>query len=87
MRVTAAEFIENYGSLAYKALVEPLTITKNGQDRLVVVSAEEYGRLSRRDRRAILAEELTGAQVALIAAAKVAPQHAHLDAELFGWRG
>ena len=54
MRVTTAEFIKNYGALADKALSEPVTITKNGRDRLVVVSAEEYGRLMRRDRRAIL---------------------------------
>jgi len=35
MRVTTAEFIKNYGSLADKALLEPVTITKNGRDRLV----------------------------------------------------
>ena len=53
MRVTTAEFIKNYGSLADKALMEPVTITKNGRDRLVVVSIEEYSRLVRRDRRVI----------------------------------
>ena len=42
MRVTSAEFIENYGALAGKALVEPVTITKDGSDQLVVLSAEDY---------------------------------------------
>jgi len=41
MRVTTAEFIKNYGSLADKALTEPVTITKNGRDRLVMVSEAE----------------------------------------------
>jgi PHD/YefM family antitoxin component YafN of YafNO toxin-antitoxin module len=86
MRVTTAEFIKNYGSLADKALMEPVTITKNGRDRLVVVSAEEYSRLTRRDRRVIRAEELTEEQVALIAQAEVPPGYAHLDAEVADWR-
>jgi len=86
MRVTTAEFIKNYGSLADKALTEPVTITKNGRDRLVVVSAEEYSRLTRRDRRVIHPEDLTEEQVALIAQAEVPPEYAHLDAEAADWR-
>jgi PHD/YefM family antitoxin component YafN of YafNO toxin-antitoxin module len=53
MKVSTAEFIKNYGSLADKALTEPVTITKNGRDRLVMISAEEYLRLKRRDRRVV----------------------------------
>ena len=45
MRVSTADFIKNYGSLADTALSEPVTITKNGRDRLVVISAAEYERL------------------------------------------
>ncbi|MEA2740510.1 MAG: hypothetical protein QOH05_3817 [Acetobacteraceae bacterium] len=86
MRVTTAEFIKNYGALADKALSEPVTITKNGRDRLVVMSAEEYGRLMRRDRRAIQPEELSEQDLALIAAADVPPEHAHLDAEAADWK-
>lgn len=40
MKISTAEFIKNYGSLADKALSEPVVITKNGRDRLVVISAE-----------------------------------------------
>lgn len=86
MRVTTAEFIKNYGSLADKALVEPVTITKNGRDRLVVVSAEEYGRLARRDRRVVQPEDLTDEQAVLIAKAEVPAEHAHLNAEAADWR-
>ena len=86
MRVTTADFIKHYGSLADRALSEPLTITKNGRDRLVVLSAEEYARLKRRDRRVVQAGDLTDEEVALIAAAEVPAEHAHLDAELKDWR-
>lgn len=82
MRVPTAEFIKRYGALADRALSEPVTITKNGRDRLVLLSADEYARLKRRDRRAIAAEELNEAELQLIAAAEVPAEHAHLDAEL-----
>ena len=50
MRVTSVEFIKNYGALADKALAEPVVITKNGRDRLVMISAEEFERLTQSDR-------------------------------------
>lgn len=86
MRVTASEFIKGYGTLADQALTEPVTITEDGRDRLVVVSAEEYERLRRRDRRAFRAEELSDADIALIAGAEMGPEHAQLDEELGAWR-
>lgn len=82
MRVTTAEFIKSYGSLADRALTEPVTITKNGRDRLVLLSAEEYARLKRRDRSVLRAEDLTDAEAELIARAEAPPEHAHLDALL-----
>ncbi|RAI45151.1 type II toxin-antitoxin system prevent-host-death family antitoxin [Rhodoplanes roseus] len=86
MKVSTADFIRNFGSLSDKALSEPVTITKNGRDRLVVLSAEEYARLKRRDRRVVTLEEFTEQEVALIAEAEVPPGHEHLDAELKDWR-
>jgi len=82
VRVTTAEFIKGYGTLADKALTEPVTITKNGCDRLVLVSADEYERLRRRDRRAFRAEELSEDDIAPIAKAEVPTEYAHLDEEL-----
>jgi PHD/YefM family antitoxin component YafN of YafNO toxin-antitoxin module len=82
MRVSTAEFIKNYGTLADKALGEAVVITKNGRDRLVVVSAEEYVRLKRRDRRVFAAGELTDSQLAALEKAEVPAEFAYLDAEL-----
>ena len=86
MKVSTAEFIKNYGTLADKALVEPVVITKHGLDRLVVVSAQEYARLKRRDRRVVLLEDFTDEEMAQIANAKPAPEDIALDVELKDWR-
>lgn len=85
MKISTAEFIKNYGSLADKALSEPVVITKNGRDRLVVISAEEYARLKRRDRRVVRLEDFTDEELALIARAEVPAEYAHLDDELKDW--
>lgn len=86
MRVSTADFIKNYGTLADKALQEAVTITKNGRDRLVMISAEEYSRLKRRDRRVVKLEDFTEEEMALIAATEPAPEDAAVDAELRGWQ-
>jgi len=85
MKVSTAEFIKNYGALADKALSEPVTITKNGRDRLVMISADEYARLKRRDRRVVRLEDFSEEEMALIARADVPAEYAHLDAELKDW--
>ena len=86
MKISTAEFIKNYGTLADKALVEPVFITKNGRERLVVISAEEYARLKRRDRRVVRLEDFTDEEMALIGGAGSSPDDAHLDAELKDWK-
>ena len=86
MKVTTADFIKNYGTLADKALSEPVTITKNGRDRLVLVSADEYARLKRRDRRVVRLEDFTEDEMALTARAQARGEDAHLDAELKDWK-
>ena len=50
--VTSADFQRNIGLYQDEALRKPVTITKNGRPRTVLISAEEYERLKRRDRHA-----------------------------------
>jgi len=83
--VSTADFISQYGQFADRALSEPLTITQDGQDHLVLLSADEYERLKRRDRRVVAAGELTDAEVALIEKAEVPAEYAYLDEELKDW--
>ncbi len=57
-KVTASEFQQAFGMLSDKARHEPIVITKHGRDSLVVMSAEEWARLERRDRKVGLATDL-----------------------------
>ncbi len=86
MKVSTAELVRNFGPLSDKALTEPLTITKNGRDRLVLLSVEEYERLKRPGRVAIRAGALTEEERAAIAAAEVPAEYAALDEELKDWK-
>jgi len=42
MRVSVKELLRNFSLLSDKALNEPVIITKNGRDRLVLLSVDEY---------------------------------------------
>jgi prevent-host-death family protein len=86
MKISSAEFQRNFGVLSDYALKEPLTITSEGRDRLVLLSVEEYDRLKRRDRRVVRLEDFTEEEMALIAHAEVPPEFAYLDDELKDWR-
>lgn len=86
MKVSSAEFIKNYGTLSDKALQEPVTITRNGRERLVLISTEEYGRLRASYRRAIRVEDLSDEEMELIAKAEVPAEYAYLDEILEDWK-
>ncbi len=81
-KVTASEFQDAFGRLSDKARHEPVVITKHGKDSLVVMSADEWARLKRRDRRVGLTTELPEEWVEAVRNAKVPDEFAHLDAEL-----
>jgi prevent-host-death family protein len=83
--VTSAEFHRNIGTYQDIALTKTVTITKNGRERTVLISAEEYARLKRRDRRVIAAGDLSDRHVAALRDARVPDQHADLDRELKDW--
>ena len=78
MRVSATEFQQNVGRYQDAAMREPVTITKNGRNHTVLLSAELYetvlkGRIARR------VEDLDDATLDAIARAEVPPHFAHLD--------
>jgi PHD/YefM family antitoxin component YafN of YafNO toxin-antitoxin module len=86
MKVSSADFIKNYGTLADKALQEAVTITKNGRDRLVLISSEEYARMRASYRRARRVEELTDEEIELISKSEVPAEYAYLDELLKDWK-
>lgn len=81
-RVTASQFQKAFGALSDRALREPVMITKQGRDHLVVLSAEEYARLKRRDRRAGLTVDLSDEWVDALRSAKVPDEYRDLDDEM-----
>jgi prevent-host-death family protein len=81
-RVTSSEFQHAFGALSDKARHGPVVITKHGRDSLVVMSAEEWERLRRRDRRVGLTTELAEEWTEAVRGAEVPAEFAHLDAEL-----
>ena len=85
-RVTASEFQKTFGALSDKALREPVAITKQGRDHLVVMSAEEYARLKRRDRQVFAAGELPDELLEAIENSTMDPKNDYLNAELKDWK-
>lgn len=69
-----------------KALQRPVVVRNHGADEIVMLSAEEYARLKRRDREVLRAEDFSADDLKAIAAAKVPDEYAHLDDELKDWK-
>lgn len=81
-RVTAAEFQQDFKALSDKARQEPVVITREGRDSLVVISAEQWERLKQRSRNVGLTNELPEEWVEAVRRAQVPDKFAHLDDEL-----
>lgn len=44
-RVSSAEFVRKFSAYCDGALAEPIVLTRNGRDRLMVISVERYKQL------------------------------------------
>jgi PHD/YefM family antitoxin component YafN of YafNO toxin-antitoxin module len=59
-----------------------VTVTQNGRERIVILSAETYRQMQRHTRDVLPIEALTDADIAAIAQAEVPAEQRHLDHEL-----
>jgi prevent-host-death family protein len=84
MKATAGEVGKNFGLFADKALAEPVTITKYGREHLVLLSADEYARLKRRDRQVYRVSEVPDDLLAAIEATEPSPESEAVERELAG---
>jgi prevent-host-death family protein len=82
IKVPAAEFQRNIGRYQDMALTQPVAVTRNGRERTVMISAEEYHRLKRRDRQVLELEEFTDADVAALEEARAPESSKAFDDEL-----
>ena len=85
IRVTSTEFGKEVGRYQDAALAQPVVVTRNGRDRTVMISADEYRRLKRRDRQVFATADLPDDLVEAIASAKMDPRHDHLNDLLKDW--
>jgi PHD/YefM family antitoxin component YafN of YafNO toxin-antitoxin module len=85
-RVSASEFQKAFGALSDKALREPVAITKQGRAHLVVLSAEEYARLKRRDRAVNASGSLPDEWLEAVEHSAMDSRHDHLNADLKDWK-
>lgn len=82
MRMSSAEFIANFQSLKEHGLTDPITITSDGLDQYVLLSAAEYARLMHRDRKVVRTGELPETDRDMIAETEMSSDHAYLNDEL-----
>jgi PHD/YefM family antitoxin component YafN of YafNO toxin-antitoxin module len=84
VRVSSGELQRKIGHIQDLALLQPVTITNNGRDRLVLMSAEEYHRLKRRDRRVLGPEDFTEADLEALAKVQPSASASAFDHEVTG---
>src|SRR5205085_7597182 len=82
IKVPAAEFQRNIGRYQDLALKEPVAVTRNGRERTVMISIEEYQRLKRRDRRVMSLEDFTDADIPTLEATRAPESAKAFDDEL-----
>lgn len=77
--VTISDLQRQIGEIQDMALKEPVSVTRNGREKYVFLSSEEYHRLKRRDREVLGIEELSEDDIRDIAAAQVPDEYAYLN--------
>lgn len=85
IRISSTEFGKEVGRYQDAALTQPVIVTRNGRDRTVMISADEYRRLKRRDRQVFATENAPEEIVEAVRNAKMDPRHNHLDDLLEDW--
>lgn len=66
VRISNGEIQEQWSKVQNMVIAEPVTITSNGQDQMVLLSAKEYDRLKRRDRRVMALADFTVEDIAAL---------------------
>jgi PHD/YefM family antitoxin component YafN of YafNO toxin-antitoxin module len=85
IRVPSTEFGKEIGRYQDLALSQPVVVTRNGRDRTVMISAEEYLRLKRRDRQVLATADASDEIIEAVKNSKMDPRHDSLDDLLKDW--
>lgn len=82
VKVASAEVQKNFGRYQDLALTEPVVVTRNGRERTVILSSQEYHRLKRRDRQVLGIADFTQADIDAITRSEAPPEAAKFDHEV-----
>ena len=82
MKVSAAEFQRNIGRYQDVALTQAVAVTRNGRERTVLISVEEYERLKRRDRQVLRPEDFSEEDIAALEQTRAPESAQAFDSEL-----
>ena len=82
IKVSAGEFQRNIGRYQDLALTQPVGVTRHGRERTVLISADEYHRLKRRDRQVLTLADFTEADIAALEATRAPESSKAFDDEL-----
>ena len=82
VKVSSAEFQKNIGRYQDMALREPVLVTRNGRDRTVLLSTEEYLRLKARDREALSIFDLSEEEIEALKKLEIPEEAAQYNHEV-----
>jgi PHD/YefM family antitoxin component YafN of YafNO toxin-antitoxin module len=82
IKVSAAEFQRNIGRYQDLALTQPVAVTRNGRERTVMISTDEYQRLKRRDREVLGLEDFSEEDIAALEATRAPETSKAFDHEV-----
>ncbi|MBN8925687.1 MAG: type II toxin-antitoxin system Phd/YefM family antitoxin [Rhodospirillales bacterium] len=82
VRVAAGEFQRHIGRYQDMALTQPVAVTRNGRERTVMISAEEYYRLKRRDRQVLTLADFAEADIAALEMTRAPEASREFDHEI-----
>jgi prevent-host-death family protein len=80
--ITSAEAQKNFGRYREQALAEPVVVTQYGKPSVVIVSAAEFERLKELDRRVMLLDELSDAEIEEMAESEIPSAHRYSISEI-----
>ena len=82
LEVAAEQFQRDVGLYQDMALTQPVAIIRSGREHTVLISADEYQRLKRRDRQVLTLADFTAADIAALEAVRAPESSKAFDCEL-----
>ena len=82
IRISSTEFGKEVGRYQDAALSQPVVVTRNGRDRTVMISADEYHRLKKRAREVLRIEDFSDADIEAVRRTEPSKESEAFNAEL-----